>query len=547
MLINNVFSNNLPKAQYYYEEVQKLVYNNILPHYYYVTRECIDAEIKNPGSQKRAPSVDAFTGEAHLWTQAIWLISQFLVDKVITIQDIDPLRRYLEPNVRPKQSKRYSKFRGFYSDLTINVCCIAESVRLQQLLINYGIQTQTPHQIEPIQIWPPSELVKAYQLLGKNSKLGLSGRPNRPVGVLGTSKLYSICSQRVIFYPLTFETNEFYMTYDLGLLIDDVKNDLEFLSKSWKLQGRPLYILVLREQNLRGRQKCEILEFLSQLKQGNINGVPVQMCRLQTAIPSACLDHLDFLDEDEMQIEFSSIKEIETDNSVYQSLTDLPLELNSSEPYSYKLEDHHNLEINDLMNLFHKTTSALQKAVVLHELLNRYGNQLQIDNMNIEDVIANLCEESANLQNWAVVRYCSSILHKTVDSLAPAITNLLVRGKLITIGVVGFEEIEIDKPLTPYAIKNILYTKIFPIDVYQAVLIQELIINLSKFITTSPELFNGIIKLRLGWIVDCIRNELDDSRVDMEEQLVLINSFSLNFKLFFITLKRIFIRYHQIK
>lgn len=66
---------------------------------------------------------------------------------------------------------------------------IAESVRLQQLLATYGIQTQTPHQIEPIQIWPPVELAKAYEQLGVNDKLGLSGRPPRPIGGLGTAKV----------------------------------------------------------------------------------------------------------------------------------------------------------------------------------------------------------------------------------------------------------------------------------------------------------------------------------------------------------------------
>ena len=57
----------------------------------------------------------------------------------------------------------------------MNIGCIAESVRLQQMLANYGIQSQTPHQVEPIEIWPPGELVKAYEHLGQNGKLKLTG------------------------------------------------------------------------------------------------------------------------------------------------------------------------------------------------------------------------------------------------------------------------------------------------------------------------------------------------------------------------------------
>ena len=75
------------------------------------------------------------------------------------------------------------------TDLVIQLVLISESVRLQQMLATYGIQTQTPHQIEPIQIWPPSELVKAYERLGVNTKLGLTGRPPRPIGGLGTAKV----------------------------------------------------------------------------------------------------------------------------------------------------------------------------------------------------------------------------------------------------------------------------------------------------------------------------------------------------------------------
>ena len=84
-------------------------------------------------------------------------------------------------------------FQSSPSDLVIQVALISESVRLQQMLSTYGILTQTPHQVEPIQIWPPCELAKAYEQLGVNHKLGLSGRPPRPVGGLGTAKVCGSC------------------------------------------------------------------------------------------------------------------------------------------------------------------------------------------------------------------------------------------------------------------------------------------------------------------------------------------------------------------
>lgn len=71
----------------------------------------------------------------------------------------------------------------------VQIVLIAESMRLQAMMATYGIQTQTPHEVEPVQIWSSTQLVNVYQQLGVNDKLKLTGRPNRPIGSLGTSKV----------------------------------------------------------------------------------------------------------------------------------------------------------------------------------------------------------------------------------------------------------------------------------------------------------------------------------------------------------------------
>jgi len=62
-------------------------------------------------------------------------------------------------------------------------------MRLQAMMATYGIQTQTPHEVEPVQILSSTQLVKVYEKLGVNKKLDLQGRPARPIGSLGTSKV----------------------------------------------------------------------------------------------------------------------------------------------------------------------------------------------------------------------------------------------------------------------------------------------------------------------------------------------------------------------
>ena len=49
--------------------------------------------------------------------------------------------------------------------MMFQVVLVSESTRLQAMLQTYGIQTQTPHEVEPVQIWDPSQLVKVVLLL----------------------------------------------------------------------------------------------------------------------------------------------------------------------------------------------------------------------------------------------------------------------------------------------------------------------------------------------------------------------------------------------
>lgn len=91
---------------------------------------------------------------------------------------------------------------------------------------------------------------------------------------------------------------------------------------------------------------------------------------------------------------------------------------------------------------------------------------------------------------------------------------MIFLGKIVTLGALGHNnEVEISKPLTPDKIKEILYEKIYPHDIYLAVLMQELIINVSKYISTTPEMFNGIMKLRFSWIIEVMKQELEASTI----------------------------------
>lgn len=68
----------------------------------------------------------------------------------------------------------------------------------------------------------------------------------------------------------------------------------------------------------------------------------------------------------------------------------------------------------------------------------------------------------------------------------------------MTLGAFGHEEEVISNPLSPAVIKNIIYEKCQLQDEREAVVQQELVIHIGWIISNSPELFSGMLKIRIG-------------------------------------------------
>ncbi|XP_061926578.1 phosphorylase b kinase regulatory subunit beta-like [Entelurus aequoreus] len=228
MMIDGVFRGNRAQVKEYQDLLEPVIFQSyeghaVVPKYYYVPADFVEAEQNQHGSQKRFPSNSGRDGKLFLWGQALFNIAKLLVDELISPKDIDPIHRYVPGQDQRNVSMRYSNQGPIENDVVVHVALVAESQRLQVFLNTYGIQTQTPQQVEPIQIWPQKELVKAYRFLAVNKKLGLSGRPDRPVGCIGTSKIYRILGKTVVCYPIVFDLSDFYLSQDVMLLIDDIK------------------------------------------------------------------------------------------------------------------------------------------------------------------------------------------------------------------------------------------------------------------------------------------------------------------------------------
>lgn len=78
---------------------------------------------------------------------------------------------------------------------------LAEDNYIRDKLAEHGIHVQTIADVAPIEVQPARVLSHLYTYLGRNKKLGLSGRKSRDVGILSTSKLYSLKDRIFAFTP----------------------------------------------------------------------------------------------------------------------------------------------------------------------------------------------------------------------------------------------------------------------------------------------------------------------------------------------------------
>ncbi|XP_035376622.1 phosphorylase b kinase regulatory subunit beta isoform X2 [Electrophorus electricus] len=525
MMIDGVFRGNQAQVQEYQELLQAVIFESfeghaVIPKYYYVPADFAEGEQRNPGSQKRFPSNSGRDGMLFLWGQALYNIAKLLVDGLISPKDLDPVHRYVAPEDQRNVSMRYSNQGPIDNDVVIYVALIAESQRLQVFLNTYGIQTQTPQQVEPIQIWPQQSCVRAYRFLAMNKKLGLSGRPERPVGCIGTCKIYRILGKTVVSYPIVFDLSDFYLSQDVMLLIDDIKNALQFIKQCWKMPGRPLFLVLIREDNIKGSRFNPVLDMLGSFKKGSVGGVKVHVDRLQTLISGAVVEQLDFLRVNEAEIpEFKSFEELELPkHSRVKRQTSTPNASDLEQQPEIDVDEWYPKPTHQILQKFHDCDCLASQAQLASILLKKEGPDFFSRDEFLRDELERIYRQAGSRKLWLAVRCTAAATQKFASSIAPHITTLLVHGKQVTLGLFGHDEEVISNPLSPGVIKDIIYSKCSPRGEREAVLQQELVIHIGWIISSNPDLFSGMLKVRVGWIIQAMKHELEIRAGDLRPQ-----------------------------
>ena len=155
----------------------------LVPEMYAVPSHLVELEYKMPHSQQRDP-----IGQCPFkWAQSLYIVGRLLQEGFIAPGELDPLNRRLSADKKP--------------DVVVQVVILAENKEIQAKFAQHDIQVQTIEQVTPIEVQPARVLSHLYAYLGRNRKLKLSGRQSKDVGILSTSKLYSLHDRIFAFIP----------------------------------------------------------------------------------------------------------------------------------------------------------------------------------------------------------------------------------------------------------------------------------------------------------------------------------------------------------
>lgn len=547
-ILDGIFNGNAEQVQEYREALEEVLIKGkngvpLLPELYSVPPDKVDEEYQNPHTVDRVPMGKL----PHMWGQSLYILGSLMAEGFLAPGEIDPLNRRFSTVPKP--------------DVVVQVCILAETEEIKAILKDKGIDVETIAEVHPIRVQPARILSHIYSSLGCNSRMKLSGRPYRHMGVLGTSKLYDIRKTVFTFTPQFIDQQQFYLALDNNMIVEMLRTDLSYLCSRWRITGQPTITFPISHTMLDEdgtSLNSSILAALRKMQDGYFGGARIQTGKLSEFLTTSCCTHLSFMDPGPESKLYSedydeSYTELESCDwtNVYDSssndvhmyvpakifqaprpsfnLLDSPQPPQEDQVPSVRVEVHlprdqcGEVDFKALVLQLKETSSLQEQADILYMLYTMKGPDWDTElydegSATVRELLAELYGRAGEIRNWGLIRCISGILRKKVEALDEACTDLLSHQKHLTVGLPPEpREKTISAPL-PYEELTQLIDEASEGDMNISILTQEILVYLAMYMRTQPGLFAEMFRLRIGLIIQVMATELAHSlRCSAEE------------------------------
>ncbi|XP_038172186.1 phosphorylase b kinase regulatory subunit alpha, skeletal muscle isoform isoform X3 [Arvicola amphibius] len=548
-ILDGVFSGNAEQVQEYREALDAVLIKGkngvpLLPELYSVPPDKVDEEYQNPHTVDRVPMGKL----PHMWGQSLYILGSLMAEGFLAPGEIDPLNRRFSTVPKP--------------DVVVQVSILAETEEIKAILKDKGIDVETIAEVYPIRVQPARILSHIYSSLGCNSRMKLSGRPYRFMGVLGTSKLYDIRKTVFTFTPQFIDQQQFYLALDNQMIVEMLRTDLSYLCSRWRMTGQPTITFPISHTMLEEdgtSLNSSILAALRKMQDGYFGGARIQTGKLSEFLTTSCCTHLSFMDpgpegklynedydEDYDELEsgnwmMDSYDSTSNDVHMYLptklfqpsrpsfNLLDSPQSPQDNQVPSVRVEVHlprdksGEVDFQSLVSQLKETSSLQEQADILYMLYSMKGPDWDTElyeegGATVRELLSELYGKVGEIRHWGLIRYISGILRKKVEALDEACTDLLSYQKHLTVGLPPEpREKTISAPL-PYEALTKLIDEASEGDMSISILTQEIMVYLAMYMRTQPGLFAEMFRLRIGLIIQVMTTELAHSlRCSAEE------------------------------
>ncbi|XP_066104805.1 phosphorylase b kinase regulatory subunit alpha, skeletal muscle isoform isoform X4 [Saccopteryx bilineata] len=540
-ILDGVFTGNAEQVQEYREALEEVLIKGkngvpLLPELYSVPLDKVNEEYQNPHTVDRVPMGKL----PHMWGQSLYILGSLMAEGFLAPGEIDPLNRRFSTVPKP--------------DVVVQVSILAETEEIKAILKDKGIDVETIAEVYPIRVQPARILSHIYSSLGCNSRMKLSGRPYRHMGVLGTSKLYDIRKTIFTFTPQFIDQQQFYLALDNNMIVEMLRTDLSYLCSRWRMTGQPTITFPISHTMLDEdgtSLNSSILAALRKMQDGYFGGARIQTGKLSEFLTTSCCTHLSFMDPGPESKQYSedyndNYSELEscdwmndydpTSNDVHRYL---PTKIVQASRPSFNLLDSLHPPEKDQVPSVHvemhfprnqsgevdfkalvlqlkETSSFQEQADILYMLYTMKGPDWETGlydegSATVRELLTELYGKVGEIRHWGLIRYISGILRKKVEALDEACTDLLSHQKHLTVGLPPEpREKTISAPL-PYEVLTQMIDEASEGDMSVSILTQEIMVYLAMYMRTQPGLFAEMFRLRIGLIIQVMATELAHS------------------------------------
>ncbi|APZ43253.1 glycoside hydrolase family 15 protein [Acidihalobacter ferrooxydans] len=488
LLLYHLYRGHADEARLYREKLDALLVerdgDRLLPELYRVPRERIEAEKAMPHSQVREPNENV----PLVWAQSLYILGTLIQDGLLDVSDLDPLGRRL----------RVGRRRG----RRVQFALLADSPHVKATLEEQGIKSETLAEVAPVRVHDADALATAYCQLGRNSRLGLSGRPLRHLRALATSSVYTFEGQKRVFQPRFMNRHDFYLALDNAMLVERLKMELAYVSKQWDAPGRPLVVIVVKERMLSEKGSRALLGFIEACREGMVEDTPVQLGRLASFLPTAGREQIDNLHGYRFPEESDEL----TDRPCFALL---PVSDETPTAAGDPVLRHEASDA-DLLHILTHTGDLRRQFDALMALETRRGLDFDTGMRDaqgrpasvralFEEIYIRACEA----RQWRLIRLSANVLQKHDIDLEGAATDLVVRRKAFSVSRSYNRHSTFHRPVGAYEILRTI--REFNADDPRAqILTQELILNLGLLIRSHSELLDNMPLIRAGQLLHLI-------------------------------------------